>query len=189
MHSEYKDLADEEVFALSLEKPDVFEVIVRRYEDAFLRKARSIVRDEEAVKDIVQDTFVKIYLYGKKWKPMSGAKWGSWVYKILINTCFSKYGKMRRDKEMTVVYSDEMESLMKDGSAEGQAESTDNTRYLHSLIDRLPETFARVLRLYAVGGKKYAEIAEAEGITVGAVKTRMHRAKLALKKLNAEITY
>jgi DNA-directed RNA polymerase specialized sigma24 family protein len=52
-----KEQSDEEVLQLSISRPSLFAILVRKYEDAFMRKARSIVHDEEAAEDIVQETF------------------------------------------------------------------------------------------------------------------------------------
>ncbi len=187
MNEEFKNMADEELFALSFSKPQLFELIVERYEEAFLRKARIIVRSDELAKDIVQDAFVKMYLYGRKYKPQPGARWSSWAYKILINTCFAYHQKLKKDKEFSTAFTDELEAVTPDESL-GETQENDRV-YITSLIDRLPETFARILRLYVIDGKNYAAIAKAEDISVGAVKTRMHRAKAALKKVSAKITY
>ena len=180
-------MTDEEVFAKSFAEPKLFEVIVERYEEAFLRKAKTIIRNEEMAKDVVQDAFVKMYLYGKKYKPQEGARWSSWAYMILINTCFAYHKKLKKDKEFSTAFSDEIEAVTPDESDHKQHEY--DRQYITSLIDLLPETFAKILRLYVIGGKNYAEIAEAENISVGAVKTRMHRAKAELKKIAAKITY
>jgi len=65
--------------------------------------------------------------------------------------------------------------------------------YLESLFGRLPETFARILRLYVIDQKDYKEIAEVEGVTEGAIKTRMHRARAQMKdearKISGDGTY
>jgi len=187
MNEEFQNMSDEEVFALSFGKPELFEIIVSRHEEAFLRKAKTIVRNEEIAKDIVQDAFVKMYLYGRKYKPQEGARWSSWAYKILINTCFAYHQKLKKDKEFSTAFTEELEAVTPDESGGESHES--NREYITSLIDKLPETFARILRLYVIDGKDYAQIAKAENISVGAVKTRMHRAKAALKKESAEITY
>ncbi len=180
-------MTDEEIFSKSFAEPKLFEIIVERYEEAFLRKARTIVRSDELAKDIVQDAFVKMYLYGKKYKPQEGARWSSWAYKILINTCFAYHQKLKRDNQFSTAFTEELEAVTPD---ESEHETHKNDReYVLSLIDRLPETFAKILRLYVIDGKDYASIAEAENITVGAVKTRMHRAKAALKEEAAKITY
>ncbi len=180
-------MTDEEIFSKSFSEPKLFEVIVERYEEAFLRKARTIVRNEEIAKDIVQDAFVKMYLYGRKYKPQEGARWSSWAYKILINTCFAYHQKLKKDNQFSTAFTEELEAVTPD---ESEHETHKNDReYVLSLIDQLPETFARILRLYVIDGKDYAAIAEAEEMSVGAVKTRMHRAKAALKKAAAKITY
>ncbi len=180
-------MTDEEIFSKSFSEPKLFEIIVERYEEAFLRKARTIVRNEELAKDIVQDAFVKMYLYGKKYRPQEGARWSSWAYKILINTCFAYHQKIKKDKQFSTAFTEELEAVTPD---ESEHETHKNDReYVMSLVDRLPETFARILRLYVIDGKDYAAIAQAENISVGAVKTRMHRAKAALKEEAAKITY
>ena len=87
------DLKDEEILAASLEKPAFFKILVDRYQEAFLRKALSILRRQEDAEDIVQETFVKIYFNGKKFKKMEGIEFKSWAYKILINTSFNIRGE------------------------------------------------------------------------------------------------
>src|SRR3989338_1992934 len=88
--------SDEEILALSVSKPDLFSIFVNRYQEAFLRKAGQIIRNNpEIVSDIVQDTFVKIYLNADKFQIQEGASFKSWGYKILINTCFTKYKKLK----------------------------------------------------------------------------------------------
>jgi RNA polymerase sigma factor (sigma-70 family) len=57
------------------------------------------------------------------------------------------------------------------------------------MFARLPETFARILRLYVSEGKDYKEIAKVEGVTEGAVKTRMHRAREEMRKISEDVTY
>ncbi len=185
---DYRSMPDEAVLKASYEDPAAFEILVERYEAAFLRKARSIVKKEEAAEDVVQDTFVKIYLYGKKFKPVEGARFSSWGYKILINTCFLWYKKMKRDREFASALDEEMEAVIPhDDSRERQTKLDKD--YLESLFSFLPETFARMMRLYAIDGKSYEDIAKSEGISGGAVKTRMHRAKNMLKDISKDIEY
>ena len=56
---EFNDLKDEEALFASLEKPAVFKIVVARYEKAFLRKAKSIVHQDEGAEEVVQDAFTK----------------------------------------------------------------------------------------------------------------------------------
>ncbi|HEU5114335.1 MAG TPA: RNA polymerase sigma factor [Candidatus Paceibacterota bacterium] len=186
--AEFKEKRDEDVLAASWKHPYLFEILVERYEEAFLRKARSIVHHDEAARDIVQDTFVKIYLYGKKFKPVEGARFSSWAYKVLMNVCFHWYKKMKREREFFSALDEDMEAVLPHDDREERAQKLDRD-YLESMFARLPETFARILRLYVSEGKDYKEIAEVEGVTEGAVKTRMHRARAEMRKIAEDITY
>jgi RNA polymerase sigma-70 factor, ECF subfamily len=186
--AEFRDKKDEEVLTASFKYPYLFELLVERYEDAFLRKAKSIVFNEEAARDIVQDTFVKIYLYGRKFKPVEGARFSSWAYKVLMNVCFHWYKKLKREKQFFSALDEDMEAVLPVDDREERAQKLDRD-YLESMFARLPETFARILRLYVIDQKDYKEIAKVEGVTEGAIKTRMHRAREEMRKISKDITY
>ena len=136
----------------------------------------------------MQDTFVKIYIYGKKFRPMEGARFSSWAYKVLMNVCFNWYKKMKREREFFSVLDEDMEAVLPHDDRDERAQKLDRD-YLESMFARLPETFARILRLYVVDSKDYKQIAEVEGVSEGAIKTRMHRARAELRKISEDITY
>ena len=186
--NEYRTKADEDVLSASFKHPYLFEILVERYEEAFIRKAKSVVRNDEVAQDIVQDTFVKIYLYGKKFRPVEGARFSSWAYKVLMNVCFNWYKKIKREKQFFDALDEDMEAVLPHDDKAEKAQKLDRD-YLESLFGRLPETFARILRLYVIEEKDYKEIATVEGVSEGAIKTRMHRARNELRKISKEITY
>lgn len=190
--AEFKDAKDEDVLSASFRYPYLFELLIERYEEAFLRKARSIVRNDEVARDVVQDTFVKIYLYGRSFKPVEGARFSSWAYKVLMNVCFRWYKKMKREREFFSALDEDMEAVLPHDDRGERSRELDRD-YLESMFARLPETFARIMRLYVVEGKDYKQIASVEGVTEGAVKTRMHRARAQMKdiarKIGEDTTY
>lgn len=186
--AEFQEKRDEDILAASFKYPYLFELLVERYEEAFIRKAKSIVRDEEVARDIVQDTFVKIYIYGKKFRPVEGAKFSSWAYKVLVNVCFNWYKKIKREHEFFSVLDEDMEAVIPHDDRADREQKLDRD-YLESMFARLPETFARILRLYVIDSKDYKEIAMVEGVTEGAIKTRMHRARAELRKISKDVTY
>ncbi len=185
---EFRQKKDEEVLSASFSAPYLFELLVEKYETPFLRKAKSIVRHDEVARDVVQDTFVKIYLYGRKFKHVDGAQFSSWAYKVLINTCFVWYKKMKREREFFVALDEDMEAVLPIDDFAAKSAHTDRD-YLDSLFARLPETFARIMRLYVIENKDYKQIAEIEGVTEGAIKTRMHRARDEMRKITKDVTY
>lgn len=181
----YKDKSDEEILALSISNPDLFSILVDRYEDAFIRKANQIVRNNpDAVYDIVQDAFVKIYLNAGKFKVQEGATFKSWGYKILINTCFTKYQKLKGEAVFLQDLDPEIAELVPSKYDANSFEQKLDTDYVLSLISRLPVILGRVLKLYSVDGKSQKDIAKIEGISLGAVRARIHRAKKEIKKIS-----
>jgi RNA polymerase sigma-70 factor (ECF subfamily) len=171
---------DAELLALSLEHPVYFEIIVNKYRDDFLRKITFMLKSKTEAEDVVQDTFVKIYIHAAKFKVQENASFKSWAYKILINTCYTYCQK--RKKERIFVNNLDSDILDESGSLDPAfAKMIDKDRFL-SVVTKLPNTFARILRLGVIEGKSQEEIAEAEQISVGAVRTRMHRAKNEFEK-------
>jgi|SRR3989344_1617440 len=186
--SKIQEKSDEKILNMSVTNPDIFSVIVDRYQEAFLRKASQIIlNDPETVRDIVQDTFVKIYLNAGKFKVQEGASFKSWGYKILINTCFTKYKKLKGERAFLSDLDPEIQELVPSKADGVLLEQKLDTDYVLSLISKLPVILGQVLRLYSVDGKSQKDIATIEGISLGAVRARIHRAKKELKKMNLRV--
>ena len=174
--------SDEEILILSATHPSLFAVLVRKYEEPFMRKALSIVREQEAAEDIVQETFTKIYLYAGKFKKQEGASFSSWGYRILINTALTHYARRKRRGLAVVALEDEIWNLIPDKTLR-QFEKKELFDEVASVLVRLPEPMARALSAFFLEGKSQEEIAQEEGVSVGAVKTRVHRAKKEFKRV------
>ena len=177
-----KSKKDEEILALSVKNPSFFAIIVERYEEAFLRKSRSIIGDREEINDIVQETFTKIYLNAERFYPVPGASFKSWAYKILINVTFTWYGKLKKDREAVFRLDPELDEVLPDKKAFAEFEKETTRDYVVSVLVRLPDTFAKALKDYFIEGKSQKEMAEEEGVSVEAIKTRVCRAKKEFRK-------
>ena len=184
-----KNLPDEEVLAISLVSPSAFEILVDRYQSAFLRKAGSIVKRKEEAEDATQETFVKIYLNAKKFKKeKAGDSFKNWAYKILVNCAISRYGKLKKEmlafSPLNISDSGEKAlNLSADYSERKNLEiKIDNNNFVSDILEKLPNAFSAVLKKYFFGGKSHKEIAAEDGISVVAAKLRLFRAKKAFKK-------
>jgi len=177
---------DEELLAASVAHPSLFAELVRRYEAAFLRKALSIVREREEAEDIVQEAFTKIYLNAKKFAPQEGASFSSWGYRILINTALTHYMKRKRRGEHTAALDEEIWNLIPDKNLR-QFERAEFQDLVASVLVRMPPLFAKALSSFFLEGKSQEEIARVEGVSVGAIKTRVHRAKREFAKIYKSI--
>lgn len=174
--------SDEQVLAASVREPDVFVYIVRRYEEPLKRKARKVLYREEDVEDVVQEAFTKMYLHAQKFHKVEGACFKSWAYTILMNTALTKYRTVMRDMGRTTELTPEhFESLPDDVHEESfRLELSD---YVVSIFAKMPEHLARVLELHFIKGLPQLYIAEKEQVSVGAIKTRVHRAKNEFREL------
>ena len=178
---------DEELLAASLKHPSLFALLVRKYEEPFMRKAISIVRGKEEAQDIVQETFTKIYLAGPKFKKQEGASFSSWGYRILINTALTHYARAKRRGERTVELDEEIWALIPDKSLR-QFEKKELLDEVVSVLSRMSPVFAKALSAFFIEGKTQEEIAKSEGVSVGAIKTRVHRAKQEFRKVYEAVT-
>lgn len=174
-HTQADAMSDEDTLMASLSRPSLFAKLVEKYEAPFMRKALSIVRSEEEAEDVVQETFTKIYMYAPKFKKVDGAQFSSWGYRILINTAITKYQKNKRIRGATAPLEPEMYEALPDGV--DTAERWTLTDEIASVLSRMPEGFARALTLHFIDGKPHEEVAREEGVSEGAIKTRVHRAK------------
>lgn len=180
------DMPDEEVLVLSRKHPDAFEVLVNRYEAAFLRKAKSILWNGEDAEEVVQDTFTRIYVYADRYVPQVGASFSSWGYTILTRLAYTRYSKLSKHRGRTQELEPEAFERLPDHSDFRDTLSVTNEVLV--ALARLPEQAQRVLRLQFLEGKTQEEIADIEGSSVSAIKTRVHRAKKLFKQAHKETT-
>ncbi|KKW37159.1 MAG: RNA polymerase sigma factor [Candidatus Giovannonibacteria bacterium GW2011_GWA2_53_7] len=172
----YTEAPDEKILVASLDHPDLFGLLVDRYQDAFLRKAEGIVHSREEAEDIVQETFAKIYFNARRYTPQEGATFRSWAYKILVNTTFTHYQKLKKKGSLRVDLDPEIWDILPDPAGNFYEEESMRD-YVASFLSKMPDVLARPLRLHFIDEYSQKEIAEMEGTTVSAIKTRIYRAK------------
>lgn len=179
------ELTDEEVLACSISDPEMFVHIVRRYEEPFKRKVRKVLWKEEDVEDVVQEAFTKIYLHAHRFKTVEGATFKSWGYTVVMNTAFTLYRKRQREHERTTELSPEMFESLPDTVHE-ETFGLELSDVVVSIFTRMPETLSRVLESHFIQQQPQQVIAETEGVSVGAIKTRVHRAKAVFRELQEQ---
>jgi RNA polymerase sigma-70 factor (ECF subfamily) len=177
---DYEHFSDEEILLAARSKPWVFVILVRRYEAAFTRKARSIIFNPLDVEEVVQDTFTKIYINAHKYEPQSGAQFSSWAYRILLNTAFTRYQKLVKEGQRFSSLDPDFEQFIGEQKLHnGFALQQDG---IERVLERLPGHFAAVLRLHYLERWSHQDIAQKLGENVGTIKARIHRAKAAFRK-------
>ncbi|OGZ06466.1 MAG: hypothetical protein A2845_06125 [Candidatus Lloydbacteria bacterium RIFCSPHIGHO2_01_FULL_49_22] len=177
------ELKDEVILERSIEHPSLFAVLVARYQDAFLRKADSVIHSKEEAEDIVQETFTKIYFNARRFKTVEGASFKSWGYKILMNTTFTHYQKLKKKGAAHVELDPEFYETLPDPANHREEEVMRD--YVASFLSKMPAQLARPLKLHFLEEYSQKEIADMEGTTVSAVKTKIYRAKREFERLLA----
>ena len=185
-HNLLPSKSDEEILERSVTNPRLFEYLVDRYQEAFLRKALYILKDKETAVDAVQDAFVKMYRNAARFTPEPGAGFKSWGYRILVNTCFTAYKKRKNEGVFLADLEPEFQELVADRRVVEEQEHELNRDEVRSFLQKLPDGLSLPMRLHFLEGKPHADVAKAMGISEGAVRARVHRAKAELKKLIAK---
>ena len=180
-NAERAALSDDEILARSQKEPDLFALLVRRYEAALLRRARTILKSPEDAEEAVQDAFTKMYLYADKYHPQEGARFSSWAYTILNRVAYTKYRTKSIERGKRAELLPEHYESLPDARAEFLEDLSVRNEVIAALA-KLPGAAAKILRLQFIEGKSQEEIAAAEDLSVPAVKTRIHRAKKLFKQ-------
>lgn len=191
-NEDIKILPDEEILKQSLENPSLFSILVEKYQVPFLRKAQGIVHGKEAAEDIVQETFTKMYLYANKFKKQDGIEFKSWAWRILVNTSLTHYRKIKKTFG-DVSYLDEILSEDMEGEqdpnlvVESALDKDDRLDLVKEAIELLPSESAELVKAHYIEDRPYEEIAKKHGISIGALKMKLFRARKVLKELVKEI--
>lgn len=171
-------LADAEVVARVLGgNAELYEVVMRRYNRMLFRLARSVVRDDDEARDVVQAAYVSAYYHLSQFRGPDGFR--SWLARITINEA---YARTRRAAPM--VDPDQVLTLPAWDAAgpESAVIGNDLLRIVQAAIDRLPEEFRSVFMLRGVEQLSIAETAELLDLKAATVKTRFHRARRLLQE-------
>ncbi len=174
-------LTDVEILRRSRNEPDLFAILVRRYEAPLLRRAKAILYSPEDAEEVVQDAFTKMYLYADRYAEQEGASFSSWAYTILNRVAYTKYAARRKERAHIATLEPEHYESLPDARAEFLEDLSIRNEVIAALA-KLPETAAKILQLQFIEGKTQEEIAASENLSIPAVKTRVHRAKKLFKQ-------
>jgi len=183
-HSRYGSVTDEELVERILAgEIDLFEVILRRYNQKLYRIVRSYLSEEERVREVVQSAYVKAYENLDQFR--AEAKFSTWLVRIVINEALAFLNKRKRYSDRELSRLDENGShgnLIDNDDPERHAVRADLKRLVEKAIDTLPPKYRTVFVMREIEGMSTRETAGCLEITPGNVKVRLHRAKNYLRE-------
>jgi len=167
-----------------------FEEVVRAHAPRMLSVARRILGQDHDAHDALQDAFMSAFKAIGSFNQES--QLSTWLHRIVVNASLMKLRKRKRKAERSI--EELLPAFNQDGQLQQSASpwtvsyddavSNEETRQLvRDSIDQLPETHRSVLVLRDIEGHTTAEAATLLGVSEGAIKTRLHRARLALRTL------
>jgi RNA polymerase sigma-70 factor (ECF subfamily) len=169
------------------------ETVMTRYSGRVYRLAFGITRNDADAEEIVQDVFLTLFRKIDTFEERSAL--GTWIYRVTANAALIK----RRGKrvELEVLLEDYLPRFLEDGHREGDraflcadwsqrpdevAQGVETRAILTQALERLPDTYRAVVLLRDLEGLSNEEAAEVLGETVASVKSRLHRARMALRE-------
>ena len=170
---------DEEVLVRQMKEGDKasFDLLYDKYKNGALRTAYLITGNLPDSEDVVQDTFVKVYLHCKELKNDSGFK--AWMMQILVRTAY-KAGK-RKGRELPDEEVIDKADTRTERSSLEQVLVKEESRMLSEAIHRLPMKQRTVVILFYYQEYSVSEIAHMLDSREGTVKSRLHVARERLR--------
>jgi len=173
---------------------NALEALMGQYAARVYRLAYGITRSAADAEEVVQDVFLTICRKGESFEGRSAL--GSWIYRITANAALNK--RRWKGREVETSLEDQLPRFKEDGHREGDrayviADWTQNAEadllsgetraILNRAIDSLPAHYRAVIILRDVEELSNEEIAQTVGESVASVKSRLHRARMALREL------
>ena len=164
-----------------------FEQLISRYETKVHNLAMRLTRNPEDAEEVLQDVFVTVY---RKISSFEGkAKFSSWLYRITVNASFMKLRKRKQDHsvaldELLPHLHNKAVNLQLNYAAQSDSRAINNEirGELEEAINKLPEEYRAVFVLRDIDGLSNKEVSEILTLSIPAVKSRLHRSRLMLRK-------
>jgi RNA polymerase sigma-70 factor, ECF subfamily len=168
-----------------------FNDLVNRYEKQVYNFAFRLTNNYDDASDIAQDAFLRVYHAIGTFR--GDSSFSTWLYRITTNVFLDDRKRARAHPKLSLDEYLELEEAsisrqIEDPgpSPEAIVEEAERSRILQQAISTLPEYQRLMVVLYHAQQKTYEEIAEIMDLPIGTVKSRLNRARLALKqKLSA----
>jgi len=180
--------SDEEIVALiQAGDIDFFETLIYRYEKKMRRYARKFISDDEEIRDIIQEIFIKSYVNIQSFDPKR--KFSSWLYRIAHNELVNAFKKKKRNILPLFELDTFLPHSLQDNSLSQNIDRQDIRKMIDKCLDQLELKYREPIILYYLENLSYKEIAEIMRIPISTVGIRIRRAKEIMKSIFKKLGY
>lgn len=166
----------------------LFRILVDKYKDVSFSLAYSILKNEQDAEDALQDSFIKAFKGLETFNFKSS--FATWLYKIVFNTCNTKYKSDRQMHELVNLDSDSNIEIEESLSPFSEIEQKERIEAVNKVLDMINENESFLLRLFYLAELSISEIVQVTGFKESKIKVTLHRARKSfLQKLETEYRY
>jgi len=165
-----------------------FSELSARYTAAIYRKMLRLVRNREDAEDLVQETLLKAFNHLDQFR--GTAKFSTWLFRISTNSALALLRKKRRGQERPYEGRDEGDESWKVSDFPDPAPNAEQvyakyqaTSLVSLALQRLPQSYQMLVRGYHEEERSLADVARTMGISIGAAKSRLFRARVTLRSV------
>ncbi len=179
---------DDLLQAIREQETDAFEILYERYRERVRLHVQGMLRDADAVEDVLQETFLRVWTRADQWDGRGAC--AAWLMKIATNLALNSLRTRRRKREVpldgqALSEDDEMSvpDWMVDAAGlgpEASLELAERVATVRRLVNDLPEDKREVIRLVHEAEMGIREVAGRLDIPEGTVKSRLHNARKQL---------
>jgi len=178
---------DEALVALCLGgDANAFAPLVERHKRGIVNFLYGTLRSSEDANDLAQETFIRAYAHLGTFNPEL-AKFSTWLYQIARNAARTHLGRERRRPQLEELHEDEtleqrLPDVRREASPDAMMLAREEQRTVRVALQSIPQRMRMALSLRYYNHMEYQEIAETMGVSLGNVKTLIHRGKAALAR-------
>jgi RNA polymerase sigma-70 factor (ECF subfamily) len=171
-------LTDAQLIALAREAHhDAFDLLYQAYKGRIYTFLLRFLQDPDAADDVTQETFTKAYRALETFQ--ADHKLLPWLYRVASNAAIDQ---TRRGKRFRWLSMGKVEGTSDEPALESGDREVSEREHVQATLGKLPPENAIALLLHAVEGYSYIEIAEIQGVTMTAVRSRIARARASFRK-------
>jgi RNA polymerase sigma-70 factor (ECF subfamily) len=161
---------------------ELFEVLMRRYNQRLYRVARAVLRDDGEAEDVAQEAWVRAFTHLDQFA--GRAKFATWLTRIALYEAWGRARRRRRFGPIDAVPGEVVPMREPSSGRDPERETFDHEigKVLEAAIDALPSTYRSVFVLREIEALSTAECAACLDLTEETVKTRLHRARALLRR-------
>lgn len=157
---------------------EAFSALIETYDKRIYAIAYKFMRNDHDAQDAAQESILKMYMNIHKFSFRSA--FSTWMYRVTANTCLDLLRKKKTHEDIDEACN---YIVSEDGEPMKEALNHELGEVIKKAICQLPERYVPIIVLKDVDGKKYEEIAQILGISVGTVKSRLSRGREKLRNI------